>query len=577
MKHFGDITKIDGHTVPIVDVVTGGSPCQDLSIAGGRAGLSGERSGLFIEQIRIVKEMREKDAESKVGTTEPIRPRILIWENVPGALSSGTPKGADFQAVLTEIVRIVQPDAPDVPLFGGEKQWAKSGVLLGYGADGKPFSVAYRVHDAQYWGVPQRRRRISLVADFGGTDAGEWLFEKVLPESEGMSGNTEQGEETRKETAEDSGRCIDAAGGTVSYGMNRERCGAVIAKETQPTIQAAAGESGNNKPMVCCTFTNRANDNRHEVAETVRAECHGALPMVCVEGNGARPSHQGDGYSESETMYTLNATEQHVVAYNGTNITSPQNRVDPHPGDPCHTLHTGNRNILIQVYDARGNGDGETVPTITGDHNSRVTDYIALRVGNGQTGTICMETFHCNAENELVPPLKARDYKDPTAVAVTVDRKCEDCAAVDCRNGTENAETNGTLQAKESGGISVNYNNIIRTDAVVRRLTPKECERLQAFPDDWTKLDEWVDSKGKKHKESDSPRYKALGNSIALPFWQWLANRICADYDRPVEIASLFDGIGGFPLVFERAGGRAVWASEIEEFPIAVTKLRFPE
>lgn len=114
-------------------------------------------------------------------------------------------------------------------------------------------------------------------------------------------------------------------------------------------------------------------------------------------------------------------------------------------------------------------------------------------------------------------------------------------------------------------------------DAIVRRLTPLECERLQGYPDHWTDIGEWVDSKGKKHKDADSPRYKALGNSIALPFWQWMAERICAQYDRPVEMASLFDGIGGFPLVFSRCGAKPIWASEIEEFPMAVTKIRFKE
>ena len=112
--------------------------------------------------------------------------------------------------------------------------------------------------------------------------------------------------------------------------------------------------------------------------------------------------------------------------------------------------------------------------------------------------------------------------------------------------------------------------------SIVRRLTPMECERLQGFPDGWTDIGEWTDTKGKKHKEADSPRYKALGNSIALPFWEFLARRICAQYERPVTMASLFDGIGGFPLAFERAGAKAVWASEIEEFPIAVTKKHFP-
>lgn len=115
-------------------------------------------------------------------------------------------------------------------------------------------------------------------------------------------------------------------------------------------------------------------------------------------------------------------------------------------------------------------------------------------------------------------------------------------------------------------------------NAVVRRLTPLECERLQGFPDGWTDIGEWTDSKGKKHKEADSPRYKALGNSIALPYWEWLAKKVTKSLgDEELTMGSLFDGIGGFPLAFQRAGVRPIWASEIEEFPIAVTKLRFPE
>lgn len=133
------------------------------------------------------------------------------------------------------------------------------------------------------------------------------------------------------------------------------------------------------------------------------------------------------------------------------------------------------------------------------------------------------------------------------------------------------------LSRMGTGGNNVPMVMEKNMDAIVRRLTPLECERLQGYPDGWTDIGEWTDSKGKKHKDADSPRYKALGNSIALPFWEWMAQRICNQYDRPVEMASLFDGIGGFPLVFSRCGGKPVWASEIEEFPMAVTKIRFKE
>ena len=143
----------------------------------------------------------------------------------------------------------------------------------------------------------------------------------------------------------------------------------------------------------------------------------------------------------------------------------------------------------------------------------------------------------------------------------------------------ECGETNGTLQAKSNGRTSYNLQNTGRTGMIVRRLTPIECERLQGFPDGWTDIGEWRDSKGKLRKPSDSPRYKACGNSIALPFWDFLAKRISAQYLRSVTMGSLFDGIGGFPLVFERHNGKgtARWASEIEEFPIAVTKKWFGE
>ena len=171
MKHYGDITKLSGWDLPIVDVITGGSPCQDLSIAGNRAGLDGERSGLFMEQIRIVREMRERD-KADGRSDEYIRPRYMVWENVPGAFSSN--KGRDFQAVLTEIVRIAEPESPDVPLPDKGK-WSKSGCL--YDEMGG-WSIAWRVHDAQFWGVPQRRKRIALVADFAGLSAAEILFER---------------------------------------------------------------------------------------------------------------------------------------------------------------------------------------------------------------------------------------------------------------------------------------------------------------------------------------------------------------------------------------------------------------
>lgn len=177
MKHLGDITKINGAQVKPVNVVIGGSPCQDLSVAGKRAGLDGERSGLFMEQIRIIKEMRENDRASG-RTGHNVRPRFMVRENVPGALSSN--KGEDFRIVLEETAKVADETAaiPRPP----KGKWSNAGAIMGNG-----WSIAWRILDAQFWGVPQRRRRIVLIADFGGSTAPEILFER-----ESLSGYFEQ-------------------------------------------------------------------------------------------------------------------------------------------------------------------------------------------------------------------------------------------------------------------------------------------------------------------------------------------------------------------------------------------------
>lgn len=171
MIHVGDIMKLNGADLPPVDIITGGSPCQDLSVAGARAGLAGARSGLFMEQTRIVREMRNAD-KLRGRTNQFIRPRYMVWENVPGAFSSGKPKGEDFRIVLEEILRICF-DSVSVPgPYTG--RWEPAGRIL----LGDSFSLVWRVLDAQYWGVPQRRKRIYLVADFGGTSAPQILFDQ---------------------------------------------------------------------------------------------------------------------------------------------------------------------------------------------------------------------------------------------------------------------------------------------------------------------------------------------------------------------------------------------------------------
>ena len=234
MKHLGDITKISGHEVPIVDIVTGGSPCQDLSVAGKRAGLDGERSGLFMEQIRIIKEMRESyvranEYRGMAERADGIKPRFMLWENVPGAFSSNG--GEDFRVVLEETARIAE-EGVSIPRPDGGK-WSYSGAVCGNG-----WSIAWRVHDAQYWGVPQRRKRIVLLADFNGYSAADIIFEcfretdsdggdetfgytgiesgcEVRFVGEGLSGNLAEIGKRWKAVTEDIGRCSDSTSYTL--------------------------------------------------------------------------------------------------------------------------------------------------------------------------------------------------------------------------------------------------------------------------------------------------------------------------------------------------------------------------
>lgn len=472
MVHLGDITKMSGYTIPPVEVITFGSPCQDLSIAGKRAGMAGERSGLFSEAVRIIREMRY--------ATFGAYPKYAVWENVPGAFSSN--KGEDFHAVLQSLCRVIDPDAviPRPTDARGGIKWPRAGAIL---AD--HYSLAWRTMDAQHWGVPQRRLRISLVLDLTGGRAGEILFE---PESlrghfapgvtpgQATAGAVENGAGTADRVyAEVSNVCAFKLG-------NSEQARSIgYAEELAPTLNA---ECGGNKPA--CAYTLK-----------IRSGCEGG-------GKGALVQTE-----KSATLSTLQ--DQTLFA-----------------AEPL-------------IYDARGNGDGITSPTMTGDHNSRVTDYTAITLqGDTVVGT-------------------------------------------DLYNGTLTGDkavtlTTATGQGGANMGPSV-IEKIVRW--IVRRLTPTECERLQGYPDGWTDLGEWVDSKGKAHKAADTPRYKALGNSIALPQWYYVLGGIADRLPDNATLGSLFDGIGGFPYVWAQlhAGRKelCVWASEIEEFPIAVTKKWFPE
>nr|DAJ13454.1 MAG TPA: Cytosine specific methyltransferase [Siphoviridae sp. ctAeS79] len=390
MIHLGDITKIHGDQIEPVDCITFGSPCQGLSMAGKRLGFDDNRSVLFLDAARIINEMRT--------ATNGMYPTFAVWENVPGAFSSNG--GEDFRAVLEELARIEQPDVSIPRPSGRGGRWSKAGAIAGTG-----WSLAWRQLDAQYWGVPQRRKRIALVADFRGQRAAEILFERTS-----------------------------------------------LSVHPDESIKAWEATSGSSQA-----------------------------------------SHSGcDRASEKA------------------------------------------------IYDARGNGDGRTCPTITGDHENRITDYTAIVTEPED----CLTPWDNQAR---------RIYSE---------------------NGTFPA-----LAAREKSGGNQQAVLIKRTRWIVRRLTPTECERLQGYPDGWTDIGEWTDTKGKKHKAADSPRYKALGNSIALPQWFWIVQKMKLYLPTDATLGSLFDGIGGFPLVWETTygTGTARWASEIEEFPIAVTKKHFPE
>ena len=452
----GDICKINGAEIEPVWCITGGSPCQDLSIAGKRAGLAGARSGLFMEQVRIVKEMREADKRNG-RTGDMVRPRYLVWENVVGAFSSN--KGKDFAAVLEEIIKIVEPEAPGIEV--PEKGWPTWG---GYHDEvGGRWSVVWRTHDAQYWGVPQRRRRISVVADFGGDTASEIQFDgESLPGDITASGASGEG------FAEDA-------------------------------------ESGFN-PAVRDVTTYCRQGNGIDRADT--AGCN------------------GKGWRE-DACYTLNTIDRPAVV-------APAVALDM--THACDVIRECGEKV--PALQARMGTGGNQVPLTYGIGNGQANEASIMAEEVSQT----LNTMH-----------------DAQAVM------CEDVSHA--------------LRAKANCAYREDAETYPVQNMVVRRLTPMECERLQGFPDHWTDIGEWIDEKGKKHKDADSPRYKALGNSIALPFWDWMLRRMARYLPEDATLGSLFDGIAGFPLIWERIHGKgtARWASEIEPFPIAVTKRWFGE
>lgn len=618
MKHLGDITKINGAEIEIVDVITGGSPCQDLSIAGKRAGLAGARSGLFMEQVRIVKEMREHDrANGRTG--DMVRPRYMVWENVPGAFSSN--KGRDFAAVLEEIIRIAETEAPDIEV--PEKGWPTWG---GYHDEvGGRWSVAWRVHDAQYWGVPQRRRRISVVADFGGDTAGEILFERKSvsghPAESGaarerLAGNAESG-------ASYAVRIRGGCDGGGKGALVQEDKSGTLGTGNDQTIFCLQGNGIDRADTAGCNGKGWREDTSYTLNTIDRpAVCAGVRCLTPWEAQSARV------YDQDGVWHSLNANENGGMARDSVMCAgfklgnSEQAWSVGYAEEQSPTLNAecgGNKPAVMCLNDQGGNVMGvshDVSGTLRAQEHGHQPAVMAFaqnqreevrNVGDKAVSLAAEVGMHCQTFvaldmshacdvirdcGEVSPSLQARMGTGGNQVPLTyqdVTGTLSPGAHAGSYNGQDayndmlvcgaTPDVAHALRAKAACAYREDAETYPVQNMVVRRLTPMECERLQGYPDGWTDIGEWMDSKGKRHKDADSPRYKALGNSIALPFWDFLAKRISAQYLRPVTMGSLFDGIGGFPLVFERHNGKgtARWASEIEEFPIAVTKLRFEE
>lgn len=458
--------------------------------------------------------MREHDRS--IGRTgELVRPRYMVWENVPGAFSSNFKDGfGDFGAVLEEAVRIAEPGF-SLPRLPDKQKWTKAGGMLGDG-----WSVAWRTHDAQYWGVPQRRRRISMVVDFNGHTAGGILFERFGgAESSGVH-----------EAVPDPGR------------------------ESRPEVQPDAEGVRRDSP--------EGGTAREETAGGAE-NCSGA-PIFCLQGNGIDRADtagcNGKGWKE-DISYTLNTIDRPAVC---AGFKGGQ-------GEKAGSI--GYSEEVSPTLSAAPSGSNQ-VPNVVLDmthandviRESRdVSPSLQARMGTGGNQiplTYSLQRTDAYRQSNVGCTCSARDYKSATDLVISIDD--EKNAYID---------QFGTLKAHASGGTQQH----VMERMVVRRLTPLECTRLQGYPDGWVGIGDWTDEKGRVHKEADAPKYKALGNSIALPFWRWLFGRMAAYLPEGATLGSLFDGIGGFPLCWESIHGKgtAVWASEIEPFAIAVTKHHF--
>lgn len=622
MLHMGDITKLDGASLPPVDIICGGSPCQDLSVAGQRRGLAGERSGLFMDQIRIVKEMRKADGERAIPDYA-VRPRYLVWENVPGAFSSAG--GEDFRAVLEEIVR-VKDSACHVPRPDSGRWEPAGAAVLGDG-----FSLAWRVLDAQYWGVAQRRRRIFLVADFGGRTAPKILFEQ-----DSLFGDTAQGGGTRQGTSATAERGPDDTGGAcltpwdvqsrrifgqdgtwpALYGGEGGGHGYIQTEETEKQgalmvssfhvnqrdevidLHGISGALLATRNMQMQTFITREpvlclNDQggermdvTEEMTATLRAGMSGHPPLVSQpespygidtgqgsvmaagvvsKGDGncfltpelhtsltSGGGQAGQGYPcvmtagfcdagadcggigcQSECSLTSKTgTAPSILCLNDqggsqmhlTEDVSGTLRAQEHGHQPLvMATQQGGAEIgegVCPTITASAGMSGNNQPVLLENHGvdtGRETICIAgntidRQPENGGNGLGCQPdvayTLTATDHHAVFSRQRSDEFLENQVVATQSARQHKDATDLVCQTYQE---TVGTIGYSDHKGINNQYVSedkcVVEKRNLIRRLTPLECERLQGFPDGWTDIP----------GASDSARYKALGNSVAIP------------------------------------------------------------
>lgn len=557
MEHLGDISKLNGAEIQHVDIISFGSPCQDMSVAGKRVGLKGSHSNLFYEAIRIIREMREK--------TNGKYPRYIVWENVTGAFSSN--KGQDFKSVLESIINIKEPSAK-VPMPKKSK-WPYADVIVGDG-----FSIAYRTLDAQYWGVPQRRKRIYLVTDFNGQSA--W---KILFKSEGLSRYPPKSLCPWKRTADNAENCVNTTGiGIDGYnssmselaatlgvncGISTGRNGVMVlndqggqrmevTKEMTSTLRAKA----NHPPLV---FENHSQDCRYtgpqDTSQTVLAtfgtggnnqpfvlETPKTYGICSKDSNSMKSSNPHSGFYEADTSRTLDANGGNpscnqggiaVVALQGSMIgradnNGPQgNAINK---NVSFTLNTTDHHAVVYAIDRESYNCGQNYARKMGISEDGINSTLNAQGPSAVAAPVYSSSkasFFTYAEKELANTLVATDYKDPPLV-----------------NDNDGAKY------------------------IVRRLTPTECGRLQGFPDWWcsnldiqqpTKedikywqqvFDAYRIANGSKIKpksekqiikwlknpHSDSAEYKMWGNGVALPCVFFVLAGIKYFYDEENEI-----------------------------------------